>query len=280
MSGKTLKKTLDELTLMDDYMFAAVMRNKDILKRLLECILNINISRIEFLEAQKTEKTSYESKGVRLDLYIVDENGIIYNVEIQTSDKQNLPKRMRYYQSAIDISVLNPGDDYNKLRNSYIIFICNYDPFEQNRYIYTFENTCREDPELKFGDEAYKIVVNTKGCKGEISEELKEVIMYLDLEKVTGGFSRELDDAVKSVKDNEANRLEYLRHYIRDNEIKAEGREEGREEGRKEGEITQTIKLYRSLLNADDDQIRNVIMKDFNLSVDEANAYLIQPVTA
>ena len=280
MSGKTLKKTLDELTLMDDYMFAAVMRNKDILKRLLQCILNINISRIEFLEAQKTEKTSYESKGVRLDLYVVDENGIIYNVEIQTSDKRNLPKRMRYYQSAIDISVLNPGDDYNKLRNSYIIFICNYDPFEQNRYIYTFENTCREDPELKFGDEAYKIVVNTKGCKGEISEELKEVIMYLDLEKVTGGFSRELDDAVKSVKDNEANRLEYLRHYIRDNEIKAEGREEGREEGRKEGEITQTIKLYRSLLNADDDQIRNVIMKDFNLSVDEANAYLIQPVTA
>lgn len=275
-----MKKTLDELTLMDDYMFAAVMRNKDILKRLLECILNINISRIEFLEAQKTEKTSYESKGVRLDLYVVDENGIIYNVEIQTSDKRNLPKRMRYYQSAIDISVLNPGDDYNKLRNSYIIFICNYDPFEQNRYIYTFENTCREDPELKFGDEAYKIVVNTKGCKGEISEELKEVIMYLDLEKVTGGFSRELDDAVKSVKDNEANRLEYLRHYIRDNEIKAEGREEGREEGRKEGEITQTIKLYRSLLNADDDQIRNVIMKDFNLSVDEANAYLIQPVTA
>ena len=271
-----MKKTLDELTLMDDYMFAAVMRNKDILKRLLQCILNINISRIEFLEAQKTEKTSYESKGVRLDLYVVDENGIIYNVEIQTSDKRNLPKRMRYYQSAIDISVLNPGDDYNKLRNSYIIFICNYDPFEQNRYIYTFENTCREDPELKFGDEAYKIVVNTKGCKGEISEELKEVIMYLDLEKVTGGFSRELDDAVKSVKDNEANRLEYLRHYIRDNEIKAEGREEGR----KEGEITQTIKLYRSLLNADDDQIRNVIMKDFNLSVDEANAYLIQPVTA
>ena len=275
-----MKKTLDELTLMDDYMFAAVMRNKDILKRLLQCILNINISRIEFLEAQKTEKTSYESKGVRLDLYVVDENGIIYNVEIQTSDKRNLPKRMRYYQSAIDISVLNPGDDYNKLRNSYIIFICNYDPFEQNRYIYTFENTCREDPELKFGDEAYKIVVNTKGCKGEISEELKEVIMYLDLEKVTGGFSRELDDAVKSVKDNEANRLEYLRHYIRDNERKAEGREEGREEGRKEGEITQTIKLYRSLLNADDDQIRNVIMKDFNLSVDEANAYLIQPVTA
>lgn len=271
-----MKKTLDELTLMDDYMFAAVMRNKDILKRLLECILNINISRIEFLEAQKTEKTSYESKGVRLDLYVVDENGIIYNVEIQTSDKRNLPKRMRYYQSAIDISVLNPGDDYNKLRNSYIIFICNYDPFEQNRYIYTFENTCREDPELKFGDESYKIVVNTKGCKGEISEELKEVIMYLDLEKVTGGFSRELDDAVKSVKDNEANRLEYLRHYIRNNEIKAEGREEGR----KEGEITQTIKLYRSLLNADDDQIRNVIMKDFNLSVDEANAYLIQPVTA
>ena len=104
--------------------------------------------------------------------------------------------------------------------------------------------------------------------------------MYLDLEKITGSFSQELDDAVRSVKDNEAHRLEYLSLYARDNEMRAEGREEGREEGLKEGQILQTVKLYRSLLHSDDEQIKNVIMRDFDLSEAEADEYLIQPAVA
>ena len=112
--------------------------------------------------------------------------------------------------------------------------------------------------------------------------------MYLDLEKITGSFSQELDDAVRSVKDNEAHRLEYLSLYARDNEMRAEGREEGRVEGReegreeglKEGQILQTVKLYRSLLHSDDEQIKNVIMRDFDLSEAEADEYLIQPAVA
>ena len=108
--------------------------------------------------------------------------------------------------------------------------------------------------------------------------------MYLDLEKITGSFSQELDEAVRSVKDNEAHRLEYLSLYARDNEMRAEGREEGRVEGReeglKEGQILQTVKLYRSLLHSDDEQIKNVIMRDFELSEAEADEYLIQPAVA
>ena len=184
------KKTLDELTLMDDYMFAAVMEDTRFLKPLLEFILQVKIVKIELTEPQKTEKKGYNSKGVRLDLYIVDENGVIYNVEVQTSNKRNLPKRMRYYQSIVDISILNPGDLYNELRKSFIIFICNYDPFGRSRYIYTFENTCREEPDLLFGDETTKVVVNTQGNRGEIGKELLEIINYLKDESITGDFSR------------------------------------------------------------------------------------------
>ena len=99
-------------------------------------------------------------------------------MEVQTSDKKNLPRRMRYYQSTIDISILKQGVDYKELKASYVIFICSYDEFGRGRYIYTFENTCREEPGLTFGDDAYKVVVNTKGCRGEISEELMEAIIY------------------------------------------------------------------------------------------------------
>ena len=154
---------------------------------------------------------------------------------VQTSDKKNLPRRMRYYQSTIDISILKQGVDYKELKASYVIFICNYDEFRRGRYIYTFENTCREEPGLTFGDDAYKVVVNTKGCRGEVSEELMEAIRYLDDGSVTGEYSRELDDAVKAVKASEERRLEYMLLVTRDNEMRAEGREEGRKEGLKEG---------------------------------------------
>ena len=155
-------KPLEELTLMDDYMFSAVMRNKANLKPLLECILNVTIKEIEFIEAQKTEKNGYRSKGIRLDLYVKDTDEQIYNVEVQTSSKRNLPKRMRYYQSVIDINILEPGVDYNKLMKSYVIFICGYDPFGMERYRYTFGNRCLEVDNLPLGDETVKIIVNTK----------------------------------------------------------------------------------------------------------------------
>ena len=276
------KKTLDELTLMDDYMFAQVMRNTKYLRPLLEYILQIKIASIRLLEPQKNEKQGYNSKGVRLDLYVEDDKGTIYNVEVQTYTEDALPKRMRYYQSVLDISILNPGHDYSELRKTFVIFICNYDPFERGRIIYTFENVCREEPDLKFDDDTYKIVVNTKGTRGEISAELREIIRYLDDEEITGEISRELDNAVKEVKSSEERRLEYMLLYVRDNEMLARGRKEGlqqgllqgRQEGLQEGKIMQTVSLLRELAHYDDNQILEAVMTRFSLPKEEAEKYL------
>ena len=62
------RKTIDELTLMDDYMFAQVMRNTEHLKPLLEYILKIRIQEIQLIEPQKSEKEGYDARGVRLEL--------------------------------------------------------------------------------------------------------------------------------------------------------------------------------------------------------------------
>lgn len=219
-------KTIDELTLMDDYMFSQVMRETRHLKPLLEFILNVTITKIELIEPQKTEKEGYQSRGVRLDLYVMDDQGTVYNVEVQTTTKKNIPKRMRYYQSTIDVNILQPGVDYRNLRKTYVIFICNFDPFERGRCIYTFENVCREVPGLVFGDEAVKIVVNTGGNLDSVSENLKEVICYLNDGSVSGKYSQELDDAVAAIKSSEERRVEYMTMAIRDLEIREEGREE------------------------------------------------------
>ena len=269
------KKTIDELTLMDDYMFAQVMRETRHLKPLLEYILKIKIAKIELIEPQKSEKEGYNSKGVRLDLYVTDENGAVYNVEVQTSNKRNLPKRMRYYQSVIDISILTPGMDYKSLKMSFVIFICNYDEYGRDRYIYTFENTCREEPDLKFGDESYKIVINTKGHKGEISDELKEILKYLDDGSVTGSYSKELDDAVNAVKSSEERRLEYMMLVTRDNEMRAEGRKEGIAIGESRG-ISGTVDILRDL-GMDDLAIIGKIRDKYNLTQEQAEAYMKSP---
>ena len=276
------RKTLDELTLMDDYMFAQVMRDTRHLKPLLEYILQIKIKKIELIELQKTEKEGYDSKGVRLDLYVTDDTGAVYNVEVQTSNKRNLPKRMRYYQSIIDISILTPGMEYGSLKKSFVIFICNYDEYGRDRYLYTFENTCREEPDLKFGDESYKVVVNTKGKKGDINGHLREVLEYLEDGSVTGDYSRELDEAVKAVKSSEERRLEYMLLVTRDNEMRAEGIAEGRAEGRAEGiaegkaegEIIGAIKLYRDELGLVPEEIVSRIAARFSLREDAAKKYV------
>ena len=266
-------KTIDELTLMDDYMFAQVMRDTRHLKPLLQFVLQVSIAKIELIEPQKTEKEGYDSKGIRLDLYVTDEQGVVYNVEVQTTSKKHLPKRMRYYQSTIDISILRPGVDYKELRKTFVIFICNYDPFGRNRYVYTFENICREEPDLLFGDETVKVIVNTRGEIGEISEELKEVIRYLNDGTISGQYSQELDTAVTAVKSNEERRLEYMTLAMHDMEIREEALEEGRQEGRQEGREEGFTK------GKDEERLFNIrnAMKKLNLSVEKAMDFMDIP---
>jgi len=139
-------KTIDELTLMDDYMFAQVMRDTRHLKPLLQFILRVRIAKIELIEPQKTEKEGYDSKGVRLDLYVTDEQGVVYNVEVQTTSRKHLPKRMRYYQSTIDISILRPGVDYKELRKTFVIFICIMIPSEETAISIPLKTSAGRNP--------------------------------------------------------------------------------------------------------------------------------------
>ena len=111
-------RRLEDLTLMDDYMFGTVMQDPKLIRPLIERILDMRIRQVTYIEPQRTMKSGFDAKGIRLDLYVEDENGIVYNVEVQTTRHRSLPKRMRYYQSAVDINVLSPGADYARLRKS------------------------------------------------------------------------------------------------------------------------------------------------------------------
>ena len=55
-----------------------------------------------------------------------------------------------------------------------------------------------------------KIIINTKGTIGDISDELKAVIQYLDSGVASTEYTRALDAEVESVKSDEKVRMQYM----------------------------------------------------------------------
>ena len=102
-------ETWENLTLSNNFIFCKVMEsNPDLCKHLIEILLHIKIDHLEATTAEKSMQESISSKGVRFDVYTKDDNRI-FDVEIQTLNKKNLPQRARYYQSIIDVNSLNLG---------------------------------------------------------------------------------------------------------------------------------------------------------------------------
>ena len=205
-----MEKTFEELQIKDDFMFSVIMRNPKFCKPFLERILGVKISRIEYPKSQETIDISADAKSVRLDIYVEDGNETVYNIEMQTTENRNLPKRTRYYQGMIDLNILEKGDNYKNLKRSFVIFVCTFDLFGEGRHIYTFENRCIQNLELGLGDDTTKIILNTKGTMDDVTPEMKKLLNFIDGKEPEDDFTRELDEAVQSVRKNEKWRLDYM----------------------------------------------------------------------
>ena len=124
------------------------------------------------------------------------------------------------------------------LKKSFVIFICTFDPFDKESYVYTFRNTCKEYPEMELDDDTYKIFFNTKGKNGDISQELKELLEYIQTselpEKCTDPLIKDMDHALQMARNNEEWRNDYMTLELMQQEKFEEGKEKGREEGRRE----------------------------------------------
>ena len=218
------RKELEELTLMDDYMFWAVMKKKDLLIKLLECILVIKLVDLIYSKGQEILKDAYDSRGVRLDVFVKDITGRWYNIEVQTTDKKDIPKRSRYNQAVVDVDELKPGEDFNKLQECFVIFITKFDTHGRNKKLYWFEKKDRFEKDLLFGDGGNDIIVNIAGTQGEVSKELDEVINYLKSGEVEGDYTRKLDDAVAAVKKSDERKREYMRIIRYEDELRRDER--------------------------------------------------------
>ena len=86
-------------------------------------------------------------------------------------------------------------------------------------------------------DDAVKIVLNTKGTIDDVSPEMKRILDYIEGKGASDTFTRELENAVQSVRQNEDWRRDYMTLQQEYQERFQEGKEEGWLEGRHEGKI-------------------------------------------
>ncbi len=229
-----MEKTFEELQLKDDFMFSVIMRNPKFCKPFLERVLGIKISRMEYPKSQDTIDLSADAKSVRLDIYVEDDS-CVYNIEMQTTGNRNLPKRTRYYQGMIDLSILEKGESYKNLKRSFIIFVCTFDLFGEGRHIYSFENRCIQDLGLRLGDDATKIILNTKGTMNDITPEMKNVLDFIDGKRAADDYTKALEQEIESVRKNEKWRLDYMTLQMKYQEKYEQGMEQGIEKGIEQG---------------------------------------------
>ena len=216
-----------DIPLENDAMFAEVMRRKDLCIGLLETIFEgRRIRDIVYEDGLSPEARKYiafnpGNKSIRLDVYFED-GDTVYDIEIQKADKGNLPKRTRMYSSMMDANMLDKGLEYEELKDSYVIFICMFDPFEKGLARYTFRSICEEAEGLPLGDGRCIMFLNTKGSIGELGADMDAFFGYINggVSSIGKGkdsgneFVEKLDECVLDINGDEDWRQGYMKYEL------------------------------------------------------------------
>lgn len=278
------RKEWEDLTIADDYMFKLVMRHKRICKHLLEIILGVKIRKIISPKTEYPIKNSYESKGIRLDVYVEDDESTVYDVEMQVRrySEAYLGHRTRYYQSVIDLDALHAGVKYHKLKKSIIIFICPFPLFDGKHHLFTFKSTCQEDTTILLEDGTSKLFLSTKGTLDDVDQKVRNFLDFVDGLPVNDTWIDKIRDLIDKLKQDERERANYMTYQMKIDEEREEAREQGRMEGEAKGRIEGEAKgrmegilaMIATLkdISFTQPQVAEQLMKHFSLSESEALA--------
>lgn len=249
------RKKLEELNLLDDFLFNALMTypemGEEFTRKILKLLFNKEFRNLKVIAQKSYGGMNTDLRGARLDVYVESDDSVeidakedisVYDLEPDKNGQVKyiaaFPQRIRFYHAIIDSRSLKAGEDFGKLKKVYVIFICNYDPFGYDRIKYTIRNMCVEEPEMPYDDGAQTTVLYTKGTKGDdISEELRQFLNYMENTTKTNAVNDTLKDIQKMVdivkRDGEVS-LSYMKGFERDTIMFEKGQEAERKNTEKE----------------------------------------------
>lgn len=146
--------------LLDDDFMSKVFEDKNCVEFLLQIILKRDDLKVTSVSSQYVIK-NLQGRSVRLDILAVDRQNQVYNIEIQRDDKGAGVKRARYNSSLIDANVTEPGEQYQNLNETYVVFITENDVLGENIPIYHVDRIVRETGKM-FNDQSHIIYVNSQ----------------------------------------------------------------------------------------------------------------------
>ena len=241
--------------LLDDDFMSKVFEDRKCAEFLLQVILNRNDLKVISVTSQYAIK-NLQGRSVRLDILAVDQQNRVYNIEIQRNDKGAGVKRARYNSSLIDANVTEPGDQYQELNETYVIFITENDVLGENLPIYHVDRIIRETGKM-FNDESHIIYVNS-----QIKDESA-------LGKLMHDFS--CTDAKDMKYKILADRVRYFKEDEKGVATMCRAMEEMRNETARETEHAKAIKVAKGMLQSGKLSYEE-IAEIAELSIDEVKA--------
>ena len=220
--------------LTNDIIFGWIMKSEENCLAIIRAILpELNITSIIHKEIQHDITPVASTRGVRFDAVVQDDQKRYYDIEMQVENTGDLGKRARYYQSQIDNETLMKGQTFHKLKESFVIFLCAFDPFSYGLRRYQFhqyEDTIRD---LRLDTYSHVLFVNSKGTEGEVSNDLAGIIDVMNQKpNQTNPLASKLMKEIDYYNQDSEKRRELMDYETRLLDERLIGEEKGRQEGR------------------------------------------------
>lgn len=248
--------------LLDDDFMNKVFEDKACAEFLLQIILQRNDLCVQHAHGQHDIK-NLQGRSVRLDILAVDEENHVYNIEVQRNDKGAGVKRARYNSSLIDSNVTEPGDEYEKLNETYVIFITENDVLGGGHPIYHIDRAIKETGAL-FGDESHIIYVNSQIKDDTV---LGRLMHDFSCTKAENMHYQILADRVRYFKED-AKGVAIMCKVMEDM------RNEAAREAAREADRARMIRTARRMLKSDKNYTYEDIADILEISVDEVKALI------
>ena len=224
---------IERFRLMDDDFMSKCLENApECIELMLQIILGKKDLKVVKSQTEYPIK-SLQGRGVRFDVFAKDSEGKEYDIEIQRADKGAEPKRARYNSALMDANALKPGEDFGKLRDTYVIIIAENDVMGEGRDHYSYQ---RRDDETgkRLCDGTHIIYVN--GATQSMSEIGK--LMH--------------DFRCCDAKDMYFKEMKEITHHFKETEEGVEYMCRAFEETRMEGELRGRIDTAKRLIDMGD----------------------------
>lgn len=224
MAKENVNELVDKLTLFDDDLMSRVFDNNiEATELMLRIIMGRNINVISVIGQDEIKSHEVGGRNITLDVHAIDVNGDEIDIEVQGNSAGAHIRRARYHSSMVDSKMLDEGQEFRQLKDSYIIFIYKHDKFRKGLPVYHIDRYIRETEEL-FDDGSHIIYVNGNYKGNDEIGQLMNDFRQTDSDKI---HYAALAKGVRHFKDTEKGREQmceavekYAKEYAKEYAVK------------------------------------------------------------